>query len=358
MGTLDVLGLIVACLVVVATLIVLRRGASTEPTRSRERLLRYAAVAALAALMSGVMALLQLRGAGVVALALANATMVYAPAVIWVALRGINRRAAGGMIAASLASIAVFAVTFLGAWEAGGAKVAALAVFCTLAFSETARRPLRDLPGSRLIAATALPYAVFCVLRVGAGLIGGPDSWTWRTFFSTSVTTALGTLAVALICLAVVRMAHALDDAALPASRARRRGAVRVRARDDLRRHGMLVALTLSTPDLDLIRTAYGTARADAVLHALEDAARAALPGALVGPLTRSSVFALTAGDLDHHRADTAIRAAFADTSPRIGYDDVPDVRIVHRGIAEDAQLDQFLHAPSARLRSLLRSSA
>jgi len=294
----------------------------------------------------------------VVALALANATMVFAPAVIWVALRGINRRAVSGMLPAALSSVVVFAVTFFSAWEAGGVKVTALAVFCALAFSETARRPLRDLPGSRLVAATALPYAVFCVLRLGAGLIGGPDSWTWRTFFSTSVTTALGTLAVALICLAVVRMAHALDETALPASRARQRGALRARARDDLRRHGMLVALSLSTPDLDLIRTAHGTERADAVLQALEDAARAALPGALVGPLTRSSVFALTTGDLDHHRADAALRAAFADTSPRIGYDDVPDVRIVHRGITDVAQLDQFLQTPSARLRALLRSSA
>jgi hypothetical protein len=84
-------------------------------------------------------------------------------------------------------------------------------------------------------------------------------------------------------------------------------------------------------------------------MAALVDATRATLPTAEAGRVGRDTVVALLPPESERAGIDRAIALRFGELSPLADQEGVPDIRILHRGVADSEQLEAFLDAAGAR---------
>lgn len=356
MGFFDLLAAVAAAgIAVFAVVAVLGRG-SLRRGGQRGDLVRLSAVSGAAALVCAVMNILEVTGGGVVAVAVGNATNVFAPAMLWATARRLNARREIGVVSAGAASILMLAVSFVVSADDGILiKTAVIAVFCVLLGVEARRPALRACAGSGLLAVSIFAFAAFNVSRLAVALGAGMHSWAWNTFASAQVTSIASAAVILLMSVSLVRIGRDLGDDPEPGTRAYGWSVLRRDAASLLSEHPALVGLSIDVPELDLIRTAHGTDRADTVIETLVAATRAALPGSVAGVRTRDTVVALLPADTDRAGLAQAVRDDFAHRIPQTGYDDVPDVRITHRGVASVAALDAFLDAGRVRRRTAMR---
>ena len=343
-GILDAVGAVAAVAIIATTLFVVRHAGMVGREATRRDLLGYSGVAALSALVSGVGYIAEWGSTtSTTTLAIANAAMVFTPAMVWAAARRINGRPIADIIPAAGLCMVVGALTFVTPGRSAAVKMIFIAVFCVVACVETRRTPLRDLPGSGIVATTTLAYAVYSTMRFTGALVLGSDSPTWIALFSSAATTLVSAVALAALTVAVFRMARALDDVPVAVTKVRRRATLRAEGLRMLRESGPLAAWTLCSTDDDLIRAAYGPDRAEAVAAAMEESARRTLPGAVIRRLSQRGVVALVPARNVPPGAEERIRRVFAALSPHIAHGDLPDLRATRRSIRAGHELSRFI---------------
>jgi hypothetical protein len=97
--------------------------------------------------------------------------------------------------------------------------------------------------------------------------------------------------------------------------------------------------------EFDLIRAAHGSGGAASLIAALRDSVADAVPGAVVGILSRDTVALVIDADTERAGIDRAVRERFVERVRTRGFGDAPELRVLYRGITDDAQLDAFFAA-------------
>lgn len=345
MGNMDAVAVCAALIVIAGAVLAVRHTsgrhrAARAPSGTRSDLVGYIAVAMLSALASVVSYAASLPAGTLLATMLANASMVFCPAMAWAGLRRVNGRSAWDIVPAAGVSATAAALTGVTPWDGAVARVAAVTLFCFAAFLETRRMPLRGLSGARIVAATMLGYGAYTAARLVGALILGRSSPVWIALFSPRPAAVLGLAALIALSLAVALMSRDLRGA--PARRQGRRAAQAEAARM-LRDGGTLSAWTLQTIDHDLIRAAHGHDRADGITAAMEAAVMQVLPGAVITRAPDGGVMALLPAHAAPPGAETRIRRAFEGLSPRIGQGDVPLLDCTCRTIRGVPELTRLL---------------
>lgn len=343
MGILD--SVVLACMAVIAVAVVLvaRQAGPARRPGSRRDLLGYTGVAVLSASVSVFAFVVALRSQAQTSMAAANGTMVFAAAMVWAATRRVNGRPAIDLVPAVALSAAVAALTFFTPGQSAGLKVVCTAAICAAAILETRRMPLRALPGSRILAATSLLYGLYSAARLVGAAVLGIRSRAWEGLFSLGAVAVVSAAGIVALCFAVFRMAQALEDAPAAVTPASRRAVLRREGLRMLREHGALAAWTISSADDELIRAAHGGGRADEVGAAIARAARRTLPEAITGRLSSRRIIVLLPVQSIPAAAESRIRRAFAELSPRIGHGDVPDLLFAERTLRSGGELSRFL---------------
>lgn len=318
----------------------------------RADMVRYFGVAAIAALLCGTMNVLETAGGGDTAAAVGNATNLVAVGLMWAGARRLNRRRAIGAVSTAAGAVLMLGFTFLIPLEdATLLKTAGLTVYGALSALELARRPLGALSGARVLAWTLGAYAAYNLARLvvvavvgqGALLGGGP--------VSAEATAAVSAVAIAVVSLAVVRLGRQLDDAPAPGTRAHDRGSLRRGTVQLLAGSSLVRATIVRVPEIDLIRAAHSTERAETMLRTVAAALDDAIDDVACGMPVRDTVFAVAPALLDTADLEKAVRRAFAARMPGIDYDDVPDLAFEHYLIrdVDDLSLLMESHRPRPR---------
>lgn len=334
-------------------LLAVQRRVGLQRGGRRGEFVRSFGVAALSALVCAVMNVLEVAVGGVVAAAVGNATNVFAPAMIWAGARRLNERRDIGAVTAGACALLMLAVTFvLTLDDATLVKTAGIAVFCVLAAVELRRPTLRSTAGALAIAIALFAFAVYNAGRIVIALTAGSGSWAWNTLASPQVTSVASAVVILVMSAAAVPLGRALRADPEPGTREFEFRHLREKALALLSDRAPLVGLTIRVPDLDLIRTAHGALRADDVVATARQAAVEAFPDAAVGLLQRDAVAVVIPADTERAGIERMIHERFDHLMRSAGSTDVPDVRILHRGIADRDRLEEFLGAGRpARIR-------
>jgi hypothetical protein len=342
-GILDAVGALAALAMIAIAVFVVRRAGMAGREATRRDVLGYSGVGVLSALTSGIAYTAAAGSNSDATLAVANGAMVFTPAMVWAAARRINGRPITDIVPAAGLALVVAALTFVTPGQSAAVKVIFTAVFCAVACVETRRAPLRHMPGADIVAATTLAYGVYSAARLAGAVTLGLASPTWVALFSRTAATLVSMAALAALAIAVFRMAQALDDVPVAVTKARRRAALRGEGLRMLRESGPVAAVSLCSTDDELIRAAYGPDRADAVIAAIAEAARRALPGSARGRLSARGVVVLVPARSIPPAAEDRIRRSFAALSPRIAHGDLPDLHVATRSIHGASELSRFL---------------
>ncbi len=340
-GTADLYASIAAAVLALGALLTVR-GRLTRERGLRGELVAYFGVAAVAALVCAVMNIFELAGGGPISAAVGNATNVLAPGILWAGARRVNGRSRIGILSAVAASLLILAITFVVTADAATLlKTAAIAAFCVLGATEMRVGRLRQLPGTLTMAIALLVFAAYNLARIVLAATAGIGSWAWNTFASAEFTSLASAGVILAVGIGAVRTGRRLLDDPEPGTRAHARRRFRDDAESMLAAHRHVVGVRVQIRDLPLIRAAHGAAHADAVLAAVERAAREALPGAATGILARDTVGALAAeADADLERA---LRERFAALARGTGVD-ADDLRITRGGV-DVSGVDAFFAA-------------
>lgn len=292
------------CLVLAGAVLALRHDGFRD-RGPRGLLLRYGAVAGMAAVLCAVMSVAEERGGPVLTVAIANGSMVFTPAVLWVALRRLNGRSRAAMGAALvLAGLVAVLAPVAGPVASSAARTIALAVVCLLGGLEAWTPPASRLAGAGAIRLAAVGYGLFCAARLLAVL------WLGATAVSTDgafdpVTMFVSVAAVAVLCVGVGRMAADLGrDGGAGHARIRDAAALRAWAHERLAPEGVPSA--------------------------------AVAEGVVVVPVLTGDATAAKGA---------ALRRRFEERTPHIAYEDLPEiaVRIVD---ARDAEVLEGVLSP------------
>lgn len=347
---LALLAAIIAAVLAFTTIVLTHGRPGDDRGGPRADLVWYCGMAAVAALFCGAANVLETAGAGTAAAAAGNATNLVAIGLIWAGARRLNARPAIGAISTGAGGILMFGLTYVVSLDdATLLKTAGLAVFSALGALEFSRRPLGELAGARLMAWTLGVYAAYSVTRLAVVAVVGTDALTGRSPISSETTAAVSAVAIALVSLAAVRIGKRLDDAPAPGTRAHDRGSLRREAGRLLAEFGRVRVTLIRVPEIDLIRAAHSSERAETLMRVLVEAAESAVPACTAGIPARDTVFVLTPAASDTGELESVLRRSFASRMPGIGYDDVPDLSFEHREIT---QLDGLSHLlESRRLR-------
>ncbi|WP_460776066.1 hypothetical protein [Microbacterium sp. GXF7504] len=344
MSATELSALLTVCLLATGAVLALR----TDGLRDRGPrgvLLRYAAVGGVAGMLCALMTLAEERGGTVLALALANGAMVFAPAVLWVALRRLNGRSRAAMAGALLLSGSVAATApLLGGAGSGVAKSIALTVVCVLAAVEAWTQPVSRLVGARAVQAVAVGYGLYSALRVVAVSCIGDDAVRPGGALS-PVSTLVSVAAVALLSLGIGRMAADLGRAG-GAGHARIRdvSALRAWVRERFAAGEPVTLVTLSLPDLPLIRIAHGPVRAASVEDALCRAVREVAPETVpVAALPGGVVLVPLLPTEDNARQGMLLRRRFEESTPLVAYEDLPEIAVSRAEPGDEAAFEAYL---------------
>lgn len=336
MALLDLVAAIAAAAVAVTVLFLAHGRHGDDRGGPRAELVRYFGAAALAALACAFLNVLEETGGGTFAAAVGNATNVLAPGLAWAGVRRLNARPAIGAISAGAGAILMLAATYVVSLdEAIILKTAAIAAFSALTAIEARRRPVDAIRGTVLLAAAMGAFAAFNIGRLLVAGAAGMDSALWEKFASAEITSVVSALAIMVVTAAAVQMGRQLDDDPAPGTRAHDRGALRREAASLLRAHARVDVFVVRLPELDLIRTAHSSDRAEQMLTSLVDAARAALPGVATGMPARDTVFLLLPAGTDAAHVERSVSDVFAAAMPAIGYDDTPDLAFEHHRVED-----------------------
>lgn len=316
----------------------------------RADMVRYFGMSAIAALLCGAMNVIETAGGGDAAAAAGNAMNVIAVGLIWAGARRLNGRRAIGAISTGAGGILLFGVTFLIPLDdATLLKTTGLVVFSALGSLETARRPLRELPGARLLSWTLGVYAGYNLLRLIVVAAVGVAPLLGRGPVSAETTAAVSAVAITLVSVAAVRIGRRLDDAPTPGTRAHDRGTLRRAAAHLLGTTGRVRVILLRVPEIDLIRAAHSSERGEMMMRTVLQAVEDAVPEAVGGIPVRDTVFAIAPARIDADEIEDDVRRTFARLMPGIDYADVPDLVFEHH-LAGDVD-DVSLLMESRRLR-------
>ena len=201
---------------------------------------------------------------------------------------------------------------------------------------------------------TLVVFGAYNPYRLGVGALAGMSSVLWQHTASTQITTVLSALAIVGMGYGSVRLGRQLDDDPAPGTRAHERRSLRQAASDLLRAHELVHVMVIRIPEIDLIRAAHTSDRAEQIIAGLVEAAHEALPGSVAGVPARDTVFVLHAGAGDRSHAEADVRRAFAGQMPLIDYTDTPDLSFEH-DVVDDVH-DLSLLMESRRLRPGLSS--
>ncbi|MBA8816859.1 hypothetical protein FHX48_001952 [Microbacterium halimionae] len=169
----------------------------------------YTALAGVAWLMSTVFYALNFFTDTDLAIALGDALMVLAPGLIWVALRIVNVRAWSGLLLAVTLPLTVYVLGLLIPLPpAAAVKLLAMAGFSIAVFFEARQTPLSALPGTRMIAFTAVTFAMLLGLRLVIEVFRGADG---ADLFATRRLTIAGIVVFIFVTIGVVRLLRALS---------------------------------------------------------------------------------------------------------------------------------------------------
>lgn len=334
MAVLDLIAAIAAAAVAVTVLFLAHGRHGDDRGGPRAELVRYFGVAALAALACAFLNVLEETGGGTFAAAVGNATNVLAPGLAWAGMRRLNARPAIGAISAGAGAILMLAVTYVVSLdEAILLKTAAIAAFSALTAIEARRRPVSAIGGTVLLAWAMGVFALYNAGRLILAATAGMYSPLWERVGSAEITSVASALAIVVVTAATVQMGRQLDDDPAPGTRAHDRGALRQEAAALLRVHPAVAVVVVRLPELDLIRAAHSSDRADQMLASLAAAAHAAIPDVAAGIPARDTVFLLLPADIDGGHVEDSVSEAFAATMPSIGYDDTPDLSFEHHRV-------------------------
>lgn len=320
---------------------------------ARAEMVRYFGMAAIAALLCGSMNILEAAGGARAAAAGGNATNVMAVGLLWAGARRLNHRRTVGVIGIVAVGIFLLGLTFLIPLEdATVLKTVGLVVFAVLGALECARRPLGELRGSRLLAATLSLYAAYNTARLVVVAVSGAAVLTQPGAVSAETTALVSAAAIALISAGAVRVGRRLDDRPSPGTRAHDRGALRREAARLIAMHGCARVTLVRLPEIDLIRTAHSVARGQQMLRAAAGAIDDALPEVVTGLPSRDTVVAVTPAETDRGGIESAVRRAFARRMPLLDYDDVPDLSFEHSIVRKVDGLSALMKSRPPRSRS------
>jgi hypothetical protein len=313
----DLIVAIGASVIAVAALLVVG-GRLTRDRGVRGDFVAYFGAGALAAMICAAMNIVEGVGGGAVAAAVGNATNVIAPAALWAGARRVNGRSAIGALTAAACGLLVLAVTFVVPLDAATLiKTAAIAVFCALAAVELRRAPMRTLAGSATIAVALGAFAVYNAWRLIVAATAGPFTTLWNTTASAGITSVASAVTIIAVSVGALRLGRRLLDDPAPGTRTHARQVFRDATAALLAVHPSVTVLRLRLPDLDLIRAAHGSEHAERMLAALADAARAAVPDAVAGVLSRDAI-AVTAAAMPEDAA-ARVRQGFAQALSALG---------------------------------------
>ncbi|MDI9891805.1 hypothetical protein [Microbacterium sp. IEGM 1404] len=350
MVVLDLLAAIAAASVAGAALFLAHGRHGDDRGGPRAELVRYMGVAAISALACSLANVAEVAGGGTFAAAVGNATNVVTVGLAWAGARRLNARRGIGAATTGAVGILMLAVTFVVPLdEATLIKTAGLVIFAALASVEFARRPLSDLSGTRVLVATLVVFGTFNLYRLVVGTVAGMSSALWQHTTSTQITTILSALAIVGMGFGSVRLGRQLDDDPSPGTRAHDRRSLRQAADDLLRAHGRVHVAVVRIPEIDLIRAAHSSGRAEEMITVLVDAAHEALPGSAAGVPARDTVFVLHAGSTPRTEVEAGVRRTFAGQMPLIDYTDTPDLTFEHHAVADVHDLSLLME--SRRLR-------
>lgn len=327
MAVLDLIAAIAAASVAVTVLFLAHGRHGDDRGGPRAELVRYFGVAALAALACAFLNLLEESGGGTFAAAVGNATNVLAPALAWAGMRRLNARPAIGAISAGAGAIFMLAATYVVPLDdAILLKTAAIAAFSVFTAVESRRPPVSSVRGTLLLAWTMGVFGAYSAGRLVIAGTAGMHSPLWDRAASAEITSVVSALTIIVVAAATVQMGRQLDDDPAPGTRAHDRGALRREADTLLRTHAGVDVVVIRLPELDLIRAAHSSERADQMLASLVEAARAALPDAAAGVPARDTAFLLLPAGSADDDVEKSVNDAFAAAMPTIGYDDTPDL--------------------------------
>ncbi|WP_424447032.1 hypothetical protein [Microbacterium arborescens] len=261
--------LVAACVATIAGLVVLF--ALRPHWRRRGRLLRFGVVAALSAIVSSLMYSVHVRTGDTAALVISDVAMTLAPGLVFAGLGSLSGGiAARAGLACLLAAFVGVVTAVVGLPVSLAVKVIAVAVACGLA-SVAARHPaMADRRGSRLLAGAMGAYGAFSACRAVVGLAVGWDSVLYRWALSAVPTTVAGTILVLVSGTAVIMI---LSD---------RRAARVPEWPDGDARHDRDAAWSITLGAFDLVRAAFGAARASRMRDDLFVVARTLDPDAVL----------------------------------------------------------------------------
>lgn len=355
MVVLDLLAAIAAAAVTGAALFLAHGRHGDDRGGPRAELVRYMGVAALSALACALANVVEVAGGGTFAAAVGNATNVVTVGLAWSGARRLNSRRAIGAATTGAGGILMLALTFVMPLDdATLLKTGVIVVFAALAAVEFTRRPLSELAGSRVLVVTLVVFGAFNLYRLVVAAIAGMSSPLWQHTASAQVTTILSALAIVGMGYGSVRLGRELDDDPAPGTRAHDRGILRRSAGDLLASRERIQTTIVRIPEIDLIRAAHSSGRAEEMITVLVDAATEAVPGCAVGVPARDTVFVLHPGSPSRTETEAGLRRAFAAHMPLIDYSDTPDLSFEHHSIADVHDLSLLME--SRRLRPGLGS--
>lgn len=199
------IGLAVMCVALGASMIgvILPQLGSRAPVHF---FLRVTSMAGVLAVGSTAMYVLAFHGGGPVALVMASAAMVLAPAMLCVAVSPPRSRRVKALVALAVALALVVGITTitLEASTALTVRVLAVAVACGLCAVLTARARTIPRRSAAVLVATTGGFAVYSLLRVAVSLSPFAGSPVDEMLFSVGATGVVATAAVLLTGLAVV----------------------------------------------------------------------------------------------------------------------------------------------------------
>ncbi|MDU0366341.1 hypothetical protein RWH45_03875 [Microbacterium sp. KSW4-17] len=318
----------------------------------RADMVRYFGIAAVAALLCGTMNVLETAGAGETAAAVGNATNLVAVGLLWAGARRLNHRRAIGAVSTAAGAVLMLGFTFLIPLEdATLLKTAGLTVYGALSALELSRRPLGALSGAQILSWTLGVYAAYNLCRLVVAAVMGLEPLVGSGPVSAEATAAASAVAIALVSVAAVRLGRQLDDAPAPGTRAHDRGSLRREAARMIAGNSPVRATLVRVPEIDLIRAAHSTGRAETMLRTVAAALDDAIDDAACGMPSRDTVFAVAPAVLDAAELEQAVRRAFAGRMPGIDYDDVPDLVFEHYLVGDVDDLSLLMESTRQRPR-------
>jgi hypothetical protein len=297
-------------------------------------LVRFAAVAALLAVLSGLMYVAYAATGTLISLVLGNATMVLAPAMLWWGLRMLNGTAAiVGVVSLIACLVAVGSTLIAPGWIASGIKVLLLACLCLLIGLETRRKPLSARRAAAPLAVVSVLYAVYCIGRLIVALVVGQSSELFTRAFGTEATTMVSGAVMIGFAVAVILLQFELAPARSISSSTTN---VEQLGRALIEHGQSLTTYTMQLPELRLIRAAHGPEQARSVREALVAAIGASLPGAvLAGSRSGDAYIALSVAPPETPSVIEHIREEYAQRVPHVDGADTSSL-VVDRQVITD----------------------